>query len=135
HAIPVGTFDTNKNSVSTIVFTPDGRHMAFGRQDHISLFDTRTGKERSRLKAEAGSAILAFTPDGKKLVSTMDGNSRRWDVATGRVLHALEGAKSRVESMAVSRGGEAVAFGTRRNIVQLWDLRTGKEMFTQYQGY
>ena len=84
----------DKPGVSNLVFSPDGKTVAFSNHGEIRLWNTETGsvlnmspsdpKNNFPEKLEPEISALVFSPDGKKLVSgTMDGNIQMWDTETG----------------------------------------------------
>ena len=87
----------DKPGVSNLVFSPDGKTVAFGNHGEIRLWNTETGtvlntspsdpKNNLPERLEPEISALAFSPDGKKLVSgTMDGNIQMWNTETGIAL-------------------------------------------------
>jgi WD40 repeat protein len=79
---------------------------------------------------------LAFTPDGKTLVSgSEDAKARVWDVATGKPRFVLDSRGWIGRSMALSRDGKTVAVGTVYNVTRVWDVATGKELSEQPEGH
>jgi WD40 repeat protein len=78
---------------------------------------------------------LAFTLDGKNLVavSQLDCQARIWDLAQRKLLHTL-GPGPRGGSLALSPDGKTIAAGNDPRVVQLWDMATGKQLFTEDQG-
>ena len=90
----------DKHGVSNLVFSPHGKMVAFGNHDEIRLWNTETGivlnmspsdpKNNFPERLEPEISALAFSPDGKKLVSgTMGGNIQMWDTETGIGLVSL----------------------------------------------
>jgi RNA polymerase sigma factor (sigma-70 family) len=72
-----------------VAFSTDGKHFAAAShkpEDHIRLFDTAEGKELGVIQGYRGSVrSLAFTPDGKRLISGMsDTTALVWDLPNKR---------------------------------------------------
>src|SRR5207248_1600296 len=86
----------------------------------------------SRMKHWSGITALAFTPDGKTVVSgsAFDGSVVVWDAATGerrRTFPApVPGDRGPSMSLVVGADGKTLAAGWRSAPVQFWDLETGK---------
>jgi WD40 repeat protein len=87
----------DKPGVSNLVFSPDGKTVAFSNHGEIRLWNTETGtvlntsssdpKNNLPERLEPEISALVFSPDGKKLISgTMDGNIQMWDTETGIAL-------------------------------------------------
>ena len=90
----------DKKGVANLVFSPDGKTVAFSNHGKIRLWNTETGsvlnmslsdpKNNFPEGLEPEISALVFAPDGKKLVSgTMGGNIQMWDTETGIGLVSL----------------------------------------------
>jgi WD40 repeat protein len=126
-------------------FSPDGSILATrsssSEDKSIRFWDTATGKELRRLtwQDDTFAHLLAFSPDGKVLISTHEEGKRptgpgqdvipmrAWDVATGRELHQFQGAGRWVSAPAVSPDGKTLAGAVDRSTIVLWEMATGKE--------
>ena len=81
---------------------------------------------------------VAFTPDGRKLVSgSWDDTLKIWDVETGREVMTLDAHREGVESVDISPDGRLIASGGRDNAARIWELESGRELlaFRDHQGY
>jgi hypothetical protein len=102
-----GTRDRDRQTHQTIAFSPDGTLVATnaGKNDGIVLWEAASGKAVRLLAGhDGGTRSLAFSPDGRKLLSG--------------------GADSTALVWAVSpRGGESVKRGawTKETPARLWD--------------
>ena len=54
----------------------------------VRLWDTESGQLKAKLEGHArGVTTLAYSPDGKKLVTgSSDGKTRLWDAQTGKLV-------------------------------------------------
>jgi WD40 repeat protein len=73
---------------------------------------------------------IAFSPDGKILVTSSDGQVRLWDVATQRQIGHLFAAGGLGGPIAFSRDGNMLAVGSPDGTVRLWDLATRRQIGT-----
>jgi RNA polymerase sigma factor (sigma-70 family) len=114
--------------INHAALSPDGKLLAAASEPGITLFDLATGKPRHLRESAVPNGFdtlgskLAFSPDGKQLVSvTNGGNIRFWDVATGRLIRALGDGN---DMPAIPRGGTAIGmpaalFGTS-HFAKVW---------------
>jgi WD40 repeat protein len=71
---------------------------------------------------------VAVSPDGRLVISGSDDRSVRvWELASGRLIHTLEGRTGLVKAVAVSPDGRLVIAGND-NTVRVWVLSSGDEL-------
>lgn len=132
-------------------FSSDGAMLAAAHQDGtVRLWNSALGKQiaqfgelKSSTKPDFCFPILSA--DGKILVAAglHDGTIRLWDVKTGREIRRLKGKSKYVQSLTISADGStlvsisSIPSGEReriRNVCQLWNLKTGEELFQPQLG-
>jgi WD40 repeat protein len=140
HTVPIPT--TNRHHLpKAIAFSPDGRRLAVGGgyEGPIHIIDTVKGELVARWGDLPFVALLAFSPDGKTLLSInfsprSDRNFNitfnQWDVETGR--KRGENVFAQDESCRngdLSPDGKLFAMPLKGGtVIQLIDPRTGKEL-------
>jgi WD40 repeat protein len=126
----------------SLAVSPDGRVIAAesSRGGAVRLWESATGRPLTTL--DAARPPLAFTPDGRALLTAAPGTTAKlWDVATGREILDLPGHPNPVGVVAVSPDGRLLATGlhalrlTHRDksgptAVNVWDADTGRRRAT-----
>ncbi len=117
--------------INTVAFSPDGKRFALagfnpfgstpaGEPNPVEVWDTAT---RRRLGSFAGSGPtirLAFSPDGRLLVTSGPDGAQLWDTTTGNALHSWE----RSGTFTFSPDGKTLASCAKDRVV-FWDPSTG----------
>jgi WD40 repeat protein len=111
----------------SVAVSPDGRTMALGsRGNVVRLWDIASEKEFVGDPVWHDSPIqaVAFTSDGKTLMSSAIDKTLFWDLATAQVRRALAG---RAGTASFSQGGKYLAIASARNQVLIRDMARGGE--------
>jgi WD40 repeat protein/DNA-binding SARP family transcriptional activator len=134
------TFRSSSNSIWSLTFNPSSEFLAIANGNGgIHVHDISTGELLLSMlgRHNAGPKGLAYTPDGKWLISSaQDGKAKVWDAATGEELYTLHGHNQAIDSMALHPSGSWLATGARDGTMRLWNLTSSgnRELFTKYLG-
>jgi WD40 repeat protein len=141
----VAAYNERPEETLAIALSPDGKSLAVCRQSHtVELWDLRSGKSTFPAGKPTTSQLyhwftdyvgahmrpaLAFSPDGKKLVSSLGGSViRQFHVDTGKVMPEPGNAhQAPVWTLALSADGKSLATFGSGDPVRFWDWTTGKE--------
>jgi WD40 repeat protein/regulator of sirC expression with transglutaminase-like and TPR domain len=118
-------------TLGTMAVDPGGRYLAVGVHsdsgpvaDHVRVYDLATGSVRHRLPHRQGVRSLAFSPDGKTLVTGGDDPVvRLWDVTTGRQTAVLFGHERFVSDLKFTPDGSRLFSADFAGNVKEWDPR------------
>ncbi|MDX1417646.1 MAG: hypothetical protein R3293_25810, partial [Candidatus Promineifilaceae bacterium] len=137
------TLQGHSAHIRAVTFCPDGSCLATAANDgKIKLWDMAAGLESITLDAytdlplnpipENNVLDLAFTPDGRQLVSVgMDEVAEVWDTTTGERTMLLEGHWYNVVGTAVSLDGRLIATTGPDGMMIIWDSQTGELLWIQ----
>jgi len=141
---PLAGLDTKKGAtlkgvnakVWAVAFSPDGKTLAAGEANDISLWDLATGKKSGPLKGHDDSVTaLAFSPDGKMLVSCggdivfgKNAKIKFWDVESKQDKGTIE--NTGLNTMLTFTPNGKTVWGNRRDNEgggYGWDIETRKK--------
>jgi WD40 repeat protein/tetratricopeptide (TPR) repeat protein len=124
--------------ISAVACSPDGRIIATACWDHTArLWDAATGaplgepikhdaKDPGLAPQPGGVNALAFSQDGKSLVTVGQMAVFVWDVATQKQLAVFSHGTTQVTGAAFGVDGRTVLTGASDGLARLWDVATQK---------
>ncbi len=118
------SFGRHKDTVTSIVFSPDGAQLLTTSNDRTAkLWDLNGGLIADLYLHKDSIQAAAFSPDGARvLTASRDNTAKLWDLkdqlATQVILHWEE-----VNYAGISPAGTSIITISGGNNVQLWDLR------------
>jgi WD40 repeat protein len=123
----------------SVAFHPDGQRLASACWDGtLTVWETESGRPLHSWKAHPSANRVAFSPDGRCLVSAggdeqhINGELRIWDTTTYEEILAIEGLKKTyVRGLALSPNGKRLAISSVGSPeVKVWDAQIGRELLT-----
>jgi WD40 repeat protein/tRNA A-37 threonylcarbamoyl transferase component Bud32 len=126
-------------TANKVVFSPDGRWLASGGNDHqVIVTSLDTGAQRQLSGHRSAVANLAFSPDSAMIASgTNSGEVRIWEVH-GDEERMLGRHPGRISYLAFSPDGRRLATGTNTKSetgdARIWDVATLHQRGLRCQG-
>lgn len=137
HWQPAGNEGMPGSDVSAIAFSADKRWGAFGTwSGTVKLFDmNKNMRAAANFKGHvrgfnqgAGITGLAFSPDGKSLVTASeDATLKLWNTTEQSEFGLVSGS---FESIAFSPRDMLLAMGTKKGSIEVWNVRTRRSIVT-----
>jgi RNA polymerase sigma factor (sigma-70 family) len=118
-----------------VAYSPDGRTLAGvsggGSSGTLELWDVTTNRRRATLRDPKLLRCVAYSPDGKRLVTgCFDNTVQLRDPVSGQKRKVLEGHSRGVNSLVFRRDGKVLLSGSMDGTAKLWDVEAGKEVGT-----
>ena len=108
-----------------VTFSQDGRlAAAVGAQDSAIVWDVEEGKEMLQLPLSSSSRMsVAFSPEGRRLV-TGDGQIiRLWDIPQGRLVGTLKATYGGINALGFSPDGRTFVSASGDGKARLWSAQ------------
>ena len=113
-----------------VTFSPNGQYLAAASSDGARLFEVSSGNLIRQFTGQTILHSVAFSPDGKYLVTSGvgDHNAWLWDVTTGQNLRQFIGHADVIWRATFSPDGNYVATASADGTARLWATQTGQEL-------
>jgi WD40 repeat protein len=124
----IRTLDAGGNiGALTSVFTPDGRILAIGNRNDVTiLFEVDTGQRLAVLPYRYTQELM-FHPSGDLLaVAYCDGKIRLWEVPSGRFIAEQDSEAEEIYTLDWSPDGQLFATAGLNGDISLWDQKLNR---------
>ena len=113
---------------AALVFTPDGKTLAYAGEDKIVLVDVKLDQNRKEWKTQSPAVSLAYSPTGVLASGHYDGIIRIWADEKVEFPQVMEGHLSAVYDLSFSPSGYNLASASFDRTVRLWEVVTTEEV-------
>ena len=136
----VHTLQGHIGGVSSVAYSPDGRHIVSGSWDNtIRVWNTTIGQCVAGPFQGHTQPVLsvAYSPDGRHIVSgSCDNTIRVWNTTTGQyVAGPFQGHIDRLTSVVYSPDGRHIVSGSFDKTIRVWIATTGQCVAGPFQGH
>lgn len=130
----LGTTRFRQSEVTALAISPDGKTLASGSYQGLTLWDLATGKKTSQFPGDLGDGFVAFADEGRTLLTIDDkGKVRYRESSSGKIVHELsltnDADKWEFEISYLTRNGRFLAVpDSIGKTIGVWDLAAQKEV-------
>ncbi|KAG2060531.1 WD40 repeat-like protein [Suillus hirtellus] len=125
------TIKTGHKHVFTVVYSPDHTKIGTGgyKENAVKIWDENTGELLATLKHDPIVFSLAWTTNGKKLISASSyGPIRIFDTTVWEQTATLEGHTNWVTAITLSQNDRLLVSASDDDTVRLWNLDTNLQV-------
>jgi len=134
------TLRGHETAVMSVAFSADGKRIAsISTKNKIKVWDAQSGTEiktltvddslSSRLLLSWLPVPIAFSPDGKKIVSGSPSDAIKvWNADSGTVLMSLKGHEEFLTGLAFTPDGNRIVSSSNDRTLRIWDASTGQQL-------
>jgi WD40 repeat protein len=119
--IKIGHWD---ESVWAVIYSPDNTQIATGGSNAVKIWSANTGDLLATLKHDRIVRSLAWTSDGRRLISGSYGPIRIFDTTTWRQIAILRGHIHWVLTISLSQNNRLLVSASDDKIARFWNLDT-----------
>ena len=115
--------------VSSVSFTPDGRHLVAGIGDGtIRVIEVASGREVHRLEGHDRGGVAVAVAGNLVISGGVDSIVRLWDLKVGRERTKFRGHEAPITNIVFSANGKLAASGSWDRTARIWEVATGREL-------
>ncbi len=109
------------------LFSPDSTLLVLcSASGGLSMIDTATWEERTKIPTPGVTPIAAFSPNGQQLATAnMIGDITIWNTLTGTEITSISSG-TQARAIAISADGKYVAAGRKDGTLIVWDITSGR---------
>jgi WD40 repeat protein len=118
-----------RSEITLARLSPDGKRMATAGDDRfLRIWDTVTGAQVGQppVQHEYRLTALAFSPDGRRVVTANEGSVRVWDTESGNAVTPPMQHDGRVLRAVFSPDGTRVLTASQDRTARVWNAASGQ---------